>query len=931
MLSSSSCIWAISSVFIVSVQLVYVTWTILWMLLDIISLFSLRITKKFFIYLYTIIFSNSSYIFYKNLLTSLHQTKTYKEWLLIATSLDELRGSTLWRKDNYSNDYDVNLIEQSYTILKEYRNKIFFKEYMTTTTPSVGSSSSSTTSTTTTTNIMDPLDSLFFHLTPMVSRNFGGIENSSIYQYSLLGTKFLIEKFLKEINRCLQLLISTLPNKQILQEPCIPLENTSISNVTVSNLLPLYHILHQRIEYIDKLRLQLGRTSLALSGGGAFSLAHLGVVRTLLEHGLLPKVISGTSGGSLIAALMAIHSDEILINHILIPEIIYYDHYNYHVWGKVPLSSLSPTSSPSALDTQRTNISTSTPFFDTFPTQFYRFLTTSFTGNYPYFMDPQQFMNNLSIYLQDFTFEEAFYRTGRIINIPVVASITNTPISTTVIHPSMSTAYQHQHTFVLNYLTAPHVLLRSAVAASCALPGLLPPVTLLAKNKHGQIINFHTIGIQTIDGSMQMDIPFQEMSMLFHVRNVIVSQCNPHITIFLSASKHESYILPQYTVESSSPLSDTINPTSSIDNNNPPSRSVHQNQSSMVPLTSHYPRTLIKGKDSLLYRSIHLIEDWLQQDILTRLKNLAYLRLLPKWFGGWDMYGIILQKYTGNITIIPRQSFLSLWKAFKQPTVHDMEHYILQGTRATWPHLAHIRSMISIEKKLAECSRTLNQYQDHITKLLHTSPSMITNTTESGKEEALVDTSQPPISTSKPTISEAITPISKLTSSTPSILTQYSYSNKKPPFPIIFPSSSSFLVPSSTLPIEVNPAIINTIPSTVEPMRVISYSIPKNLSGGMEAYFNNPPNEYSNTDTTENDDTDTEQFPTVNNDNLFTIDNLVPSLVNTTNTISPTIPVTPISAVSIPALTRSMTPRTLPRTHSRSDILLSSSKSPQEI
>lgn len=63
-----------------------------------------------------------------------------------------------------------------------------------------------------------------------------------------------------------------------------------------------------------------GRTALCLSGGATFSFFHLGVVRELLDHDLLPRVITGTSGGSLIAALIAVRTDEEL-KEALVPEI----------------------------------------------------------------------------------------------------------------------------------------------------------------------------------------------------------------------------------------------------------------------------------------------------------------------------------------------------------------------------------------------------------------------------------------------------------------------------------------------------------------------------------------------------------------------------------------------------------------------------------
>lgn len=41
-----------------------------------------------------------------------------------------------------------------------------------------------------------------------------------------------------------------------------------------------------------------------------------GVARTLLEHNCLPKIISGTSGGAIVAAVLAICTDEELLSQV---------------------------------------------------------------------------------------------------------------------------------------------------------------------------------------------------------------------------------------------------------------------------------------------------------------------------------------------------------------------------------------------------------------------------------------------------------------------------------------------------------------------------------------------------------------------------------------------------------------------------------------
>jgi hypothetical protein len=47
-----------------------------------------------------------------------------------------------------------------------------------------------------------------------------------------------------------------------------------------------------------------GRTALLLSGGAGLGMFHFGVVRELRRHGLLPRILSGASAGSIVAAIV---------------------------------------------------------------------------------------------------------------------------------------------------------------------------------------------------------------------------------------------------------------------------------------------------------------------------------------------------------------------------------------------------------------------------------------------------------------------------------------------------------------------------------------------------------------------------------------------------------------------------------------------------
>jgi predicted acylesterase/phospholipase RssA len=82
--------------------------------------------------------------------------------------------------------------------------------------------------------------------------------------------------------------------------------------------------------------------------------------------------------------------------------------------------------------------------------------------------------------LADITFLEAYERTNRFLNVTVTAADTNEP-------PRM-----------LNYMTAPNVLVWSAVACSSAFPGLFPAQELLARDRDGRFVKYATLSCTEI-------------------------------------------------------------------------------------------------------------------------------------------------------------------------------------------------------------------------------------------------------------------------------------------------------------------------------------------------------------------------------------------------------------------------------------------------
>nr|CAD1829603.1 unnamed protein product [Ananas comosus var. bracteatus] len=87
--------------------------------------------------------------------------------------------------------------------------------------------------------------------------------------------------------------------------------------------------------------------------------------------------------------------------------------------------------------------------------------------------DIRQLQRLLRHLTSNLTFQEAYDMTGRILGV-------------TVCSPR-----KHEPPRCLNYLTAPHVVIWSAVTASCAFPGIFEAQELMAKDRFGELVPFH--------------------------------------------------------------------------------------------------------------------------------------------------------------------------------------------------------------------------------------------------------------------------------------------------------------------------------------------------------------------------------------------------------------------------------------------------------
>lgn len=291
-----------------------------------------------------------------------------------------------------------------------------------------------------------------------LSREVGNISNVKLYKHSHIGTKYLIERYID----------STLETIRALVE---------MSKHSLPDGLQPKDILEQ----VVCARQAFGRSALLLSGGATFGMNHVGVLKALYEEKLLPRIISGASAGSIVCAVLCTRTDEEIPT--LLREFPYGDLAVFEEEGK----------EDSIIDRIR------------------RLLT------HGAWIDIKHLVRVMRSLLGDMTFQEAYNRTRRILNICV------------------SSASVYELPRLLNYVTSPNVMIWSAVAASCSVPFLFSAAQLLVKNPiTGEKELWNPTPQRWIDGSVDNDLPMTRLAEMFNVNHFIVSQVNPHVVPFLA-------------------------------------------------------------------------------------------------------------------------------------------------------------------------------------------------------------------------------------------------------------------------------------------------------------------------------------------------------------------------------------------------------------
>lgn len=349
----------------------------------------------------------------------INEAKSYEEWKEAAIAYDEATGLDRWRRKDTSREYDYVSIRIRLDRLRSMRAKHDYH-------------------------------GLLFNLNEGIHGNMGGMGNAALYHRARFGTKNLIEDYVDEIVDALELL-----------------GDHEMTNLT----------LEEKLDFFRRAQHCFGQSALMMSGSGMLLYFHVGVVKALWEQGLLPNILSGSSGGSFVGSVLATHGDRDL-EKIFDPE--------YLVHEIVEAKGLFGT-----LDKLK-----------------------------PKILQVDEIQEVVERLVPDMTFQEAYAKTGRRVNV------------------SVAPAETHQTSRLLNATTSPNVFIREAIMASAAIPGVYPAVTLAAKNKYGEKQPYLP-SRKWVDGSMSDDLPAKRLARLYGVNHYIVSQTNPHIIPFVSDSKRK--------------------------------------------------------------------------------------------------------------------------------------------------------------------------------------------------------------------------------------------------------------------------------------------------------------------------------------------------------------------------------------------------------
>jgi TAG lipase/steryl ester hydrolase/phospholipase A2/LPA acyltransferase len=516
----------------------------------------------------------------------------YVDWLKLAKEHDALSGKLKWRQTDESSLINTKGLRQRIREIEHFMEK-------------------------------DEPVALMFRLGGNLSRNQYGTQHEEMHTVAMSGTKMVVVEYNEAMEKAFEYLCDCDENKVSLED---------------------------KLTYFSELRHAYGRTALLLSGGAYLGYYHMGIFDVLYANGMLPRVISGASAGSLMAAIVGTKTDEELdavFKHLKPGEIAPYrrDFFKFSNKIKSPIGTAVQSAIPASIA------------WITDP-----LLALLFDGKMIN-LDIEHLSQVAIDNVGHCTFQEAFDLTGRIINITVA------PLN------------QYDPPRLLNYLTAPHVCVWSAAVASCAIPNVFDPIQLVMKPPKGVDVSLPR-SVESkksqkgdgaggasgySDGSIESDLPMAQVSEMFNVNHFIISQVNPHSAVFSSLSLKGGAALYKYSL----------------------------------------PFRIMTG-------FVQFLKEESKSWIVNLWSFAMSMSGSSTWSMKRGMYSTVTQKYEGSendITISPWSGHISLPRAWtsliKNPTDEEYSELWHASEVAMFPLMPKVKARCRIETALDRCTQKL--------------------------------------------------------------------------------------------------------------------------------------------------------------------------------------------------------------------------------
>lgn len=212
---------------------------------------------------------------------------------------------------------------------------------------------------------------------------------------------------------------------------------------------------------------------------------------------------------------------------------------------------------------------------------------------------------------------------------------------------------KHEVPVLLNYLTAPDVVIWSAASASCAVPGIYDSATLLSKDSKGSLVAWNPSAVRLSSARILDEIPVSRLSELFNVNNFIVS----HVPSYFSL------------------------------------KSTRQKRS--LSIVSNLLR-------------------WLFEEFQHRVNQLKTLGLIPMPLQRLEQ--VITAPSVGDIQISPTIYRSDLKYIFTNPSPTFLRYCMFKGEQACWHNISQIEMRCAIESELDRMIQALKSNRNRSNK-----------------------------------------------------------------------------------------------------------------------------------------------------------------------------------------------------------------------